>query len=79
MKQTVDTWQACFFLPTLRLKASMRYVSCSTGEFPTLRTSTPSALLPTLSSGCSCTPRCVCGVVWVIEAGETEAWHGVRR
>lgn len=39
------------------MKASTRKVSCRVGELPTLRTSIPSVLLPTLSSGCSLTPR----------------------
>ena len=44
-------------MAALRLNASISAVSLSTSELPTLRTSMPSVCEPTLSSGCSRTPR----------------------
>lgn len=46
-----------YSMAALRLKASMRAVSCRVRVLPTLRTSIPSVVMPTLSSGCSRIPR----------------------
>lgn len=38
------------------MNASVRAVSCRVSVFPTLRTSIPSVVIPTLNSGCSLIP-----------------------
>lgn len=43
-------------MAAFRLNASVRAVSCKVNVFPTLRTSIPSVVIPTLNSGCSLIP-----------------------
>lgn len=54
-----------YSMAAFKLKASMSAVSCRVRVFPTLRTSIPSVVMPTLSSGCSLMPRSmISAVLW---------------
>jgi len=81
-----------YSIAALRLKASIRAVCFSATEFPTDRTSMPSVVEPTDSSGCSavrnaCVGRvcvCVCVCVYVCTCARARnfvyifAWESVR-
>lgn len=55
--QSYSQFLSWYSMAALRLKASISAVSCRVKVLPTLRTSMPSVVMPTLSSGCSRIPR----------------------
>lgn len=61
MKLQFCNW---YSIAALRLKASVKAVSCKVSVFPTLRTSIPSVVIPTPNSGCSLIP---CSMMSAIE------------
>ena len=54
-------------IAAFKLKAWVKAVSCKVKVFPTLRTSIPSVVIPTLNSGCSFIPSSIISAVYIIK------------